>query len=133
MSSVTRFIKQIPTDSAYFTVWGATTTYNYTPSTSAPTTVVDADFTDNGVAVAVGDVLRDMGQFYVTSDSGRMFRRVQKLDLTYGITEGVVGSLASSGIDNAYQVCYIEMPQKASLGNSLFTYTAPATRVARFG
>ncbi len=131
MSSVTRFIKQIPTDSAYFSVIATTTTFQYTPNAN-PTVVVDADFSDNAIAnVAAGTVLRDMGQFYVTQDTGRMFRRVQILNLASSSTEGVVGNIASTGVDNGYQVCYIEMPQKASLG--LPNGSAPATYVARFG
>ena len=125
MSSVTRFIKQIPTDSAYFTVWGTTSVYLYNPSSL--TTVVDSDFDLSDAAAPVtGTVLRDMGQFYVTVDTGRMFRRVQLLNLASASTEGVVGT-----VENDYQVYYIEMPQKASLGGA--NTAGPTTRVARFG
>jgi|LakMenEpi03Aug12_release.lakeMendotaPanAssembly.Ray.scaffolds.fasta_scaffold694946_1 hypothetical protein len=130
MSSVTRFIKQIPTDSAYFAVLGLTATYQYTPNAN-PTVVVDADFSGAAIADISSGVLRDMGQFYVTQDTGRMFRRVQILNLASSSTEGVVGVAASTGVDNGYQVCYIEMPQKASLG--LPNGSAPTTVVARFG
>jgi hypothetical protein len=131
MSSVTRFIKQIPTDSAYFAVLDLTTLYTYIQNVSAPTVVVDADFSDNGVDISSG-VLRDMGQFYVTSDTGRMFRRVQLLNLASSSTEGVVGAVqTASNIDNGYQVYYIEMPQKASLGKP--NLPQPTTVVARFG
>ena len=128
MSSVTRFIKQIPTDSAYFTVIAQTTFLAYTPNAVTPTEV--GTFAAAGVSGEIGNVLRDMGQFVISS--GRMFRRVQLLNLASGITEGVVGSYnTSTTVDNDYNVYYIEMPPKATLG--LAGATMPSTFVARFG
>ncbi len=128
MSSVTRFIKQIPTDSAYFTVVAATSLLSYQPNVVTPTEPGTFAFDVS----ATSGVLRDMGQFVISA--GRMFRRVQLLDLTSGITEGVVGSLATTtpaALDDGYNVYYIEMPPKATLG--LPNYTPFTTVVARFG
>jgi hypothetical protein len=127
MSSVTRFIKQIPTDSAYFAVVGATDLLKYEPNALVPT--LPGTFTVDVSGQSSG-VLRDMGQFVISS--GRMFRRVQLLDLTSGTTEGVVGSYNTSTVyDNDYNVYYIEMPPKATLGEP--NYTPNRTVVARFG
>jgi hypothetical protein len=127
MSSVTRFIKQIPTDSAYFAIVGATDLLAYTPNAAAP--ILPGTFAVDVSGQASG-VLRDMGQFVISA--GRMFRRVQLLDLTSGITEGVVGSYnTSTTVDNDYNVYYIEMPPKATLGKP--NYTPNRTVVARFG
>lgn len=126
MSSVTRFIKQIPTDSAYFTVVAATSLLSYQPNVVTPTEPGTFAFDVS----ATSGVLRDMGQFVISS--GRMFRRVQLLNLASGITEGVVGSYnTSTTVDNDYNVYYIEMPPKATLG--LAGATMPSTFVARFG
>ena len=126
MSSVTRFIKQIPTDSAYFAIVGATDLLAYTPNAVSPT--LPGTFAVDVSGQASG-VLRDMGQFVISA--GRMFRRVQLLNLASGITEGVVGDLATAGVDDAYNVYYIEMPPKATLGEP--NYTPNRTVVARFG
>ena len=126
MSSVTRFIKQIPTDSAYFTVVAATSLLSYQPNVVTPTEPGTFAFDVS----ATSGVLRDMGQFVISS--GRMFRRVQLLNLASGTTEGVVGSYnTSTTVDNDYNVYYIEMPPKATLG--LAGATMPSTFVARFG
>jgi hypothetical protein len=128
MSSVTRFIKQIPTDSAYFTVVGQTTLLTYTPNASVPTAPGTFAF---GVSGEIGSVLRDMGQFVMSA--GRMFRRVQLLSMLSNSTEGVVGepNLLTTA-DSDYNVYYIEMPPKATLGLA-DAATVPATYVARFG
>jgi len=134
MSSVTRFLKQIPTDTPYFYPLNASLNLNqFVPDAAASTTaygsgqapgtfsstVVSCAVSNNGGASSL-TLFRDMGVTIVSS--GRTFRRIQQLGLTGGAATdftssgvwtnnsnfGVGGSTATAGVDNGYKVYYFE-------------------------
>lgn len=98
MSSVTRFLKQIPTDTPYFLYNGAGSTVSmaiWQPDSNASITsyasgYAAGKFATSTVAVSAGVSLwRDMGKTVVSA--GRTFRRIQLL------TDDVTGVEFSSG------------------------------------
>jgi hypothetical protein len=105
MSSVTRFLKQIPTDSQYFVSLAGSTALNlqyFTSDAAASTTsyvsgAAAGYFTRSNVTpiVTIADgsgsttLFRDMGKTILSS--GRTFRRVQLLVLDGNKTTGVGG------------------------------------------
>ncbi len=87
MSSVTRFLKQIPTDVPYFTCASGTLFNIWVPDANASVTpyvsgAAAGNFLSTTVSAptagtSTGVILRDMGKTIVSS--GRTFRRVQVL------------------------------------------------------
>jgi hypothetical protein len=131
MSSVTRFLKQIPTDTPYFYPLNATLPLNqFIPDAASSTTAYGSGqapgrFSTTTVTCTTGTqssltLFRDMGVTIVSS--GRTFRRIQQLGLTGGAATdftssgvwtnnsnfGVGGTTATAGVDNGYQVYYFE-------------------------
>ena len=142
MTSVLRFLKQTPVDTQYFVAARTNMTLSYfTPDAAASTTsyvsgAAAGQFTSSNLSVvspfaqdASGlsgpTLFRDMGKTIISS--GRMFRRVQLLNLdgngstgwtstaagTPGVwqagLEGVSGGIpTNSNADTAYNVFYFE-------------------------
>lgn len=131
MSSVTRFLKQIPTDTPYFYPLATTLPLNtFIPDAAASTTAYASGqaagkFSTVNVTCTTGlqsslTLFRDMGVTIMSS--GRTFRRIQQLGLTGGAASdstssgtwtnnsnfGVGGNTATSGQDNGYRVYYFE-------------------------
>jgi hypothetical protein len=128
MSSVTRFLKQIPTDTPYFTLASTVTTIQlsvWTPDGNASITNYASgraagSFAASTATVAVpgASIWRDMGKTIVSS--GRTFRRIQQLSqAAVGSTEfsatgfvpnneGVFGSASTTTADSGFGVFYFE-------------------------
>jgi hypothetical protein len=140
MTSVLRFLKQTPVDTQYFVAARTNMTLSYfTPDAAASTTsyvsgAAAGQFTSSNLSVvspfaqdASGlsgpTLFRDMGKTIISS--GRMFRRVQLLNLDgnggtgwtappgSGVweagVEGVGGGIPTTGnADTAYNVFYFE-------------------------
>lgn len=127
MSSVTRFLKQIPTDTPYFILSQTQTAVAlqiWQPDGNASITSYASGqaagkFTASTAAVTAGTSLwRDMGKTVVSS--GRTFRRIQLLvESGAGATEwqtgafvpnneGVVGSPSTGSDDSSFGVFYFE-------------------------
>jgi hypothetical protein len=116
MSSVSRFLKQIPSDSQYFIAINPSTQLNLhyftTDAASATTTYVSGAaagyFTASNIPAAnLGldasgtlNIFRDMGKTILSS--GRTFRRIQLLRLDGNLSTGVGGyAWTSAGTTNA--------------------------------
>jgi len=142
MTSVLRFLKQTPTDTPYFISLLATQNLNiFNADTAASTTsyvsgAAAGNFTTTSVTGLIGGagfdpsgqsgtvLFRDMGKTIISS--GRMFRRVQLLNLdgdgstgwtssaagTPGVwqagVEGVGGVPSTTNADSGYNVYYFE-------------------------
>ena len=137
MSSISRFLKQIPSDSQYFIAINPSTQLNLqyftTDAASATTTYVSGAaagyFTASNIPAAnLGldasgtlNIFRDMGKTILSS--GRTFRRIQLLRLDGNLStgaggyagvwqpspEGVAGNVAPSAlIDTGFQNFYFE-------------------------
>ena len=128
MSSVTRFLKQIPTDTPYFTLASTVTTISlsvWTPDANASITSYASgraagSFAASTATVATpgASIWRDMGKTVVSS--GRTFRRIQQLSqAAVGATEitatgfvpgpeGVFGNPSTNTTDSGFSVFYFE-------------------------
>ena len=127
MSSVTRFLKQIPTDTPYFILSQTQTAVAlqiWQPDGNASITSYASGqaagkFTASTAAVTAGTSLwRDMGKTVVSS--GRTFRRIQLLaDSGASATEwqtgafvpnneGVIGNASTGSDDSGFGVFYFE-------------------------
>jgi hypothetical protein len=141
MSSVLRFLKQIPVDTQYFVAARANITVQvFNQDAAASTTsyvsgaaagnftpvnlTVASPFTADVSGISGISLFRDMGKTVISS--GRMFRRVQLLNLdgnggtgwtsttagTPGVwqagVEGVYGNPSTPGTDDGYNAYYFE-------------------------
>jgi len=126
MSSVTRFLKQIPTDTPYFLLNSTATTVSlsvWQPDSNASITsyasgYAAGKFAASTVGLSAGATLwRDMGKTVVSA--GRTFRRIQMMivdgtgaEFSSGFNptnEGVVGApVASPSADAGYNCFYFE-------------------------
>lgn len=127
MSSVTRFLKQIPTDTPYFILSQTLTAVGlqiWQPDSNASISNYASgraagSFAASTTAVTAGtSIWRDMGKTIVSS--GRTFRRIQLLtESGAGATEfasggfapnneGVTGTATSANNDSSFGVFYFE-------------------------
>lgn len=130
MSSVTRFLKQIPSDTPYFihlptyAAGGAITNMNiWVPDANASIQSYASGYaagqfsTTSYTALSANQLFRDMGKTIVSA--GRTFRRIQALQLdgtgaeynpSFAPTnEGVIGGpVSGAGADSSFNCFYFE-------------------------
>ena len=109
MTSVAPSAGGFSQSNGYFVATGAVQLQEYTPGTGSGGSFRVGTFADgNAVAVASGDVLRDMGKTVVSS--GRTFRKVQFVSsIVGGVPGGVTGTLDSAHPTVAFRTGYIEV------------------------
>jgi hypothetical protein len=124
MSSVTRFLKQIPVDIPYFTCASGTVFNIWVPNGNASVTpyvsgAAAGSFTTTTISAptsgttSTNTLLRDMGKTIVSS--GRTFRRVQVL------TEDLTGSTAwTAGPNGVWQASVEGVQLGSDAGDALY-------------
>ena len=104
MSSVGRVMAQVPAATPYFVALPACDSmkmYNMSANgaLSVPTTSWQSTYK---TTISTGGALfRDMGANHISA--GRVFRKIQYVDMARGVTEGVIGLSAD------YETAYVEV------------------------